>query len=79
MTANSLTWFKEKGLAGPAVLGLFEDSKGIFWFGNNGAGLFRYDGKVLTNFTEEKGLNNADFLATSKPGLGTLGSCILYK
>jgi ligand-binding sensor domain-containing protein len=70
---NSLTWFKEKGLAGPAVLGLFEDSKGIFWFGNNGAGLFKYDGKVMTNFTEEKGLNNADFLATSKPGSGTLG------
>lgn len=68
----SLTWFKDKGLAGPAVLGLFEDSKGNLWFGNNGAGLFRYDGKDLTNFTEEKGLNNEDFLASSKPGLGTM-------
>lgn len=69
---KTLTWFKEKGLAGPAVLGLFEDSKGSLWFGNNGAGLFRYDGKTLTNFTEEKGLNNADFIASGKPGLGTL-------
>ena len=69
---NTLTWFKQKGLAGPAVLGLFEDSKGNLWFGNNGAGLFRYDGKTLTNFTKEKGLNNPVFIASGKPGLGTL-------
>ena len=50
----TFTWFTEKGLAGPAVLGLFEDSKGNLWFGNNGAGLFRYDGKTLKNITEEK-------------------------
>jgi ligand-binding sensor domain-containing protein len=48
-----LSWFKEKGLSGPAVLGLFEDSKGNLWFGNNGGGLFRYDGKTLINFTQE--------------------------
>ena len=69
---KKLTWFKEKGLSGPAVLSIFEDSKGILWFGNNGAGLFRYEGNTLTNFTEEKGLNNADFRASGKPGLGTL-------
>ncbi len=69
---KTLTWFKEKGLSGPAVLGIFEDSKGNLWFGNNGEGLFRYDGKTLTNFTEEKGLSNTDFRASGKPGPGTL-------
>lgn len=69
---KTLTWFKEKGLAGPAVLGLFEDSKGNLWLGNNGSGLFRYDGKSLTNFTVEKGLDNTDFIASGKPGSGTL-------
>ncbi|MBX7052772.1 MAG: hypothetical protein K1X54_12100 [Flavobacteriales bacterium] len=69
---KKLTWFKEKGLAGPAVLGLFEDSKGNLWFGNNGAGLFKYDGKTLTNFTDEKRLNNADFRVSGKSGLGTM-------
>ena len=69
---KTLTWFKEKGLSGPAVLGLFEDSKGNLWFGNNGAGLFRYDGKTLTNITKEKGLSNADFIASGKLGLGTM-------
>ena len=69
---KTLTWFKEKGLAGPAVLGLFEDSKGCIWIGNNGAGLFRFDGTILTNFTEEKGLHNNDFRVSGKPVLGTL-------
>ena len=69
---KNLTWFKEKGLAGPAVLGLFEDSRGNIWFGNNGSGLFRYDGKTLTNLTEEKGLDNPDFRVSGKVGLGTM-------
>jgi ligand-binding sensor domain-containing protein len=69
---KSLTWFKDKGLAGPAVLALFEDSKGNLWIGNNGAGLFRYDGKTLTNFTAEKGLDNLDFSNSGKAGPGTL-------
>ena len=69
---KTLTWFKEKGLSGPAVLGLFEDSKGNLWFGNNGSGLFRYDGKSLINFTEEKRLSNNDFKISGKSGPGTL-------
>jgi ligand-binding sensor domain-containing protein len=69
---KTLTWFKEKGLAGSAVLGLFEDSKGNLWFGNNGAGLFRYDGKSLINFTEEKGLSNSEFKISGKSGPSTL-------
>ncbi|MFN8346328.1 MAG: two-component regulator propeller domain-containing protein [Spirosomataceae bacterium] len=68
----TFTWFTEKGLASPAVLGLFEDKTGNIWFGNNGAGLFRYDGKILTNFTEEKGLGNKDFRVSGKSGPGTL-------
>ncbi len=42
------------------------------WFGNNGAGLFKYDGKTMINFTAEHGLSNADFRASGKPGLGSL-------
>jgi ligand-binding sensor domain-containing protein len=70
---KTLTWFREEGLAGPAVLSLFQDSKGILWFGNNGGGLFRFDGKNLVNFTKEKKLDNADFRATGKPNVESMG------
>jgi len=74
--SNAFTWLTEKGLAGPAVRGLFEDSNGNMWFGNNGGGLFKYDGKTLTNFTEENGLGNPDFIGNGKlsgqPRPGTL-------
>ncbi len=69
---STLTWFKEKGLSGPAVLALFEDSKGNVWFGNNGAGLFLYDGKTLINFSETRRLGNADFRISGKTVPGTL-------
>jgi ligand-binding sensor domain-containing protein len=69
---KTITWFKEKGLAGAAVLGLFEDSKGNIWMGNNGAGLFLYDGQSLANITEEKRLGNPNFQAFGKSGENTL-------
>jgi len=35
---------------------VFQDSRGDFWFGSNGNGLYRYDGKMLSLYTEEAGL-----------------------
>jgi ligand-binding sensor domain-containing protein len=61
---KKLSWFKEKGLAGPAVLAIFEDSKGNMWFGNNGAGVFLFDGSKIKNITQE-----AAVLGTKKNAL----------
>jgi ligand-binding sensor domain-containing protein len=73
---KTFTWLTAKGLAGPAVRGLFEDKNGNLWFGNNGYGLFKYDGKSITNVTKEKALGNDAFLTSSKlsgkPGPGTM-------
>jgi ligand-binding sensor domain-containing protein len=68
---KSFTWFTGKGLCGCAVRCLFEDKSGNLWFGNNdfgnnGGGLFRYDGKALSNFTVEKVLNNEVFVKSLK-------------
>lgn len=41
---------------GKNLSGLLQDDDGIFWLVSNGDGVFRYDGKTLTNFTEEDGL-----------------------
>jgi len=42
------------------------------WFGNNGGGLYRYDGRSLYNITQDRGLGNTGFLkglnVTNQPG-----------
>jgi ligand-binding sensor domain-containing protein len=35
-----------------------QDKAGNIWFGSNGEGLYRYDGKTFTNFTTKDGLDN---------------------
>jgi ligand-binding sensor domain-containing protein len=37
---------------------VIEDSKGNFWFGTIGSGVYYYDGKSFQNFTTEEGLLN---------------------
>lgn len=44
------------------VRAIFEDSEGNFWFGNNGSGLFKFDGKQLTNITKTFHLENEMFV-----------------
>lgn len=39
------------------VRSVFEDSRGVLWIGNNGLGVLRYDGRSLTNFTQQHGLS----------------------
>ncbi len=56
------TFLTEKLLSSAAVRTVFEDSKGMLWFGNNGGGLYSYDGQNLRNITEEHHLGNPEFL-----------------
>jgi ligand-binding sensor domain-containing protein len=35
---------------------IFQDRKNNYWFGSNGNGVYRYDGKTLTRFTTKDGL-----------------------
>lgn len=39
------------------VRSVFEDSRGVLWIGNNGLGVLRYDGRSLSNFTQQHGLD----------------------
>lgn len=40
------------------IRSIFQDKKGLYWFATNGAGVYRYDGKTLLQFTEKDGLAN---------------------
>jgi ligand-binding sensor domain-containing protein len=38
------------------ILIVFQDRKNTFWFGSDGQGCYRYDGKALVHFSEKDGL-----------------------
>ena len=40
------------------VCSILEDKSGNLWFGTNGGGVSKYDGKSFTHFTEKEGLSN---------------------
>ena len=37
---------------------VFQDKMKNYWFGSNGEGVYRYDGKTIINFTTKDGLCN---------------------
>ena len=47
------------GMVSEFVRTMYQDTKGNLWFGTNGNGLIRYDGKTLKEFTKEDGLGTA--------------------
>jgi ligand-binding sensor domain-containing protein/serine phosphatase RsbU (regulator of sigma subunit) len=56
---NSFTNFTLKqGLANNTVFSITEDNSGNLWFGTNGGGLSRYDGKSFMSFTTVQGMAN---------------------
>ncbi len=60
----------DQGIALDAVSCAIKDKKGNLWFGTDGGGVSRYDGKSFTNFTTIQGLaNNVVFsIAEDKNG-----------
>ena len=46
--------------ASDIVSAALEDKNGNIWFGTRNAGVDRYDGKVITNFSKKDGIGNND-------------------
>lgn len=53
----------EQGMSSSFIRSTFTDNKGNLWFGSNGGGVSRYDGKSFLHFTEKNGLSNNKVLA----------------
>ena len=50
---TSFTEFtKESGLSNTSVINIFEDREGNIWLGTRNTGLYKYDGKKFTNYSE---------------------------
>ena len=68
MGMPSFSLFKE--LKNINIAGIMEDKSGNIWFASSDKGVFRYDGKTITNITEKEGLgeNYAGGMAQDKAG-----------
>ncbi len=67
------THFDEKqGLSYKDVRCMLEDKSGNLWFGTDGRGVCRYDGKSFTHFTEKEGIPNKIVWSMFKDNSGTV-------
>ncbi len=51
---------------------IFQDKKGNYWFGTNGSGVYRYDGKTRIQFLEKDGLYNNQVLSIQEDEMGNI-------
>ena len=55
------------------IRSMMEDRKGNLWIGNNGIGVFKYDGKEIINFTEQQKLKKEDTKGNSLERVFSIG------
>jgi len=55
------------------IRSILEDSKGNLWIGNNGIGVFKYDGKETIDFTTEQKLKKSDTKGNSLERIFSIG------
>lgn len=54
------------------IRSIFQDKKDNYWFGTNGVGVYRYDGKTLIQFTEKDGLSNNQVQSIQEDRFGNI-------
>ncbi|MES2592661.1 MAG: two-component regulator propeller domain-containing protein [Bacteroidota bacterium] len=69
---NFKNYGTKNGLAGSTVNAIFQDSKGFMWFGTQGAGISRFDGKIFKNFTKKDGLIGNDITCINEDHSGNI-------
>ncbi len=48
----------DQGMNSSYVVSILEDKNGNLWFGTDGGGVSKYDGKTFTHYTDKEGLSN---------------------
>lgn len=51
---------------------VFQDKKNNYWFGSDGEGVYRYDGKTILNFTTKHGLSNDQIRQIQEDTVGNM-------
>jgi ligand-binding sensor domain-containing protein/serine phosphatase RsbU (regulator of sigma subunit) len=67
---NFKNFSAKNGLANAIVNNVFQDSRGYMWFGTQGGGVSRFNGKTFRNFAKQDGLisNDVTFITEDKKG-----------
>jgi ligand-binding sensor domain-containing protein/serine phosphatase RsbU (regulator of sigma subunit) len=67
---NFKNFAPKNGLASSIVNNIFQDSKGYIWFGTQGGGVSRFNGKLFKNYTKAEGLiaNDVTFVTEDHSG-----------
>lgn len=55
-----------------SIRSIYQDKTCAYWFGTNDAGVFRYDGKTIIQFTTNDGLSNNQILTIQEDNLGNI-------
>ncbi|MEI6489410.1 MAG: two-component regulator propeller domain-containing protein, partial [Bacteroidota bacterium] len=63
---------KLQGLKHDVIRCMLQDKSGNLWFGTDGGGVSKYDGKSFTHFTEKEGLSNNTVLSMLEDKSGNL-------
>ncbi len=63
---------KLQGLKHDVIRCMLQDKSGNLWFGTNGGGVSKYDGKSFTHFTEKEGLSNNSVFSILEDKSGNL-------
>ena len=64
------------------VMAIYQDSKGVYWFGSHQTGLYQYDGKTIVHHNTENGLpsNRVGSIVEDKQGNILVNTSVgLYK
>lgn len=62
----------ENGLSQVQVLSVFQDDDGVVWFGTNGGGITKFDGKFFENITDKVGLADNVVFCMAKDNQGRI-------
>ncbi len=68
----------DQGMSSSYVICMLGDKTGNLWFGTNGGGVSKYDGKSFTHFTEKQGLSNNTVWSIIETPFETLQKTNLY-
>lgn len=62
----------DQGMSSSFIKSVLADKSGNLWFGTNGGGVSRYDGRSFEHFTEKNGLSNNKVLTIFQDSKGSL-------